>query len=77
MTQLIKYEAARAALAEARTVDEVKDLRDKTEATRAYARMANEIGAAKDTGQISRGQPPKNCTEAEQACRRLERRRRI
>ena len=49
---LVKYEAARQALQAAHSVDEVKDIRDKAEAMRAYARQANDNDMAIWAGKI-------------------------
>ena len=40
MSELVKYDAACRAIAEAASIDEAKDFRDKSEAMRAYARQA-------------------------------------
>ncbi len=51
-TELVRYEAACRALADAKTTDEVKGLHDKAEAMRAYARQAKNRGLEVDAAEI-------------------------
>lgn len=52
MTILVRYDAACRALAEAKSVDEAKDVRDKAEAMRAYARQAKNKQLETDAAEI-------------------------
>lgn len=52
MSSLIKYEAARLALAECKSIDEAKDWADKAEAMRAYGRMAKDKTMEIDAAEI-------------------------
>lgn len=52
MTSLVKYEAACRALADAKAVDEAKDVHDKAEAMRIYARQAKNTQLEADAWEI-------------------------
>ena len=59
---LVKYENAKQALAEYKTVDEVKDFRDKTVAIQAYAKQANDYDLERDAS-IARVRAERRCGE--------------
>lgn len=52
MTALLKYDAARAALAECRAIDEVKSWADRAAAMQAYAKIAQDRGMETDAAEI-------------------------
>jgi DNA modification methylase len=52
VTQLVRYDEARRALEVAHSVDEVKKIRDKAEAIKAYARQAGDIEMMNWAGEI-------------------------
>lgn len=60
--QLVRYEAARQAIAEYKSVDEVKDFRDKALAIEAYAKQANDYELERDAA-IARVRAERRCGE--------------
>ena len=60
--QLVRYDAAKQAIAEYRTVDEVKDFRDKALAIEAYAKQANDYELERDAA-VARVRAERRCGE--------------
>lgn len=60
--ELVRYDNARRALAEYKTVDEVKDFRDKAVAVEAYAKQANDFTLERDAA-IARVRAERKCGE--------------
>lgn len=59
---LVKYENAKQAIAEYKSVDEVKDFRDKAVAIQAYAKQANDYDLERDAS-IARVRSERRCGE--------------
>ncbi len=62
MNQITRYSNAKQALAEYKTVDEVKDFRDKALAIEAYAKQANDFELERDAA-IARVRAERKCGE--------------
>jgi len=60
MNALVRYDAAKRAIAEYKTVDEVKDFRDKALAIEAYAKQANDFDLERDAA-IARVRAERRC----------------
>lgn len=62
MNMLVRYEAAKQAISEYKTVDEVKDFRNKALAIEAYAKQANDLDLERDAA-IARVRAERKCGE--------------
>lgn len=62
MNMLVKYEAAKQAISEYKTIDEVKDFRNKALAIEAYAKQANDLDLERDAA-IARVRAERKCGE--------------